>query len=319
MNNFGEIVGTCNSRSHYFEQPYYWDRNLKPHALPVLGGYMSLMTPLSINDHSEVVGLVLPGRDRRFGFLYTPRKGTQALGRDSAAASAQAINNDGKVVGYLRPRGDKSLEPYAAAWTSDGGLESLAPDPIAGVRNTAASAINDRGQILVDVNATVFGGRSTALLQPDGSYQPLPGARAKGEVVGLALSSDGKVAGRRYRPNQHAFYWNGGRMIDLGTLSGMSNELMSIAYGVNSSGQVVGYSDVVIGDHATAGAAFYWDERHGMLNLENMIDPSDELSGTIYISGAYAINDKGWILVQGGKTGDFFYGSRPMILVPASH
>lgn len=317
MNNRGEITGLCDSNSAYDAQPYYWDADHNPHAIPLIGGSTSLMTPNSINDHGEIVGLVQPDRRSRYGFVFSPSKGTRAVGRDSYYSEASGINNAGTAVGVFTPRGARTRAPRAVSWTADSGQQDLVAFPMDGAKRTAAVAINDRGQVLIRVNE-LLGQQTTALLEPDGTYRVLPGKASEGTVVGLALSSNGLVAGRRYAPNQHAFLWEGGDVVDIGTLSGKNPSLMSIAYGVNSAGQVVGYSDVVIGQNATKGAAFYYDKTNGMHNLEDLIDPSDPLAGKLSFDNAVAINDAGWIVVSAAKKGDFLWGGRPVILVPAS-
>jgi probable HAF family extracellular repeat protein len=70
-----------------------------------------------------------------------------------------------------------------------------------------------------------------------------------------ALNLSGQVAGISDMPGnatQHAFLYSGGKMIDLGTLSGRT---LSCAYGINDLGQVVGSSynyssGEIIDDHA---------------------------------------------------------------------
>ena len=50
---------------------------------------------------------------------------------------------------------------------------------------------------------------------------------------------------------RHAFLWQGGKLIDLGTLGGKESE----AAAINERGQIVGGSDTRTGSHASSGRA----------------------------------------------------------------
>lgn len=77
---------------------------------------------------------------------------------------------------------------------------------------------------------------------------------------------------------------------DLGDLPGGSNA--SYAFGINDSGQVVGYSEAVTGDRA-----FLWTSGGGMQNLGDLAGGSD-------VSYAYGINNSGQVVgASHGVTG----------------
>jgi probable HAF family extracellular repeat protein len=82
----------------------------------------------------------------------------------------------------------------------------------------------------------------------------------------------------------HAFLWQKGKMHDLGTLSG---DYLSIAYGINDSGQVVGESC----DVSNNCRAFIW-QNGSMTDLNLLVAPTkvDLLYGT-------DVNDSGQIAV----------------------
>ena len=110
-----------------------------------------------------------------------------------------------------------------------------------------------------------------------------------------ALSESGIVAGQTQTAGNaasHAFVWNDGNIVDLGTLTpdGSGN---SGAYAVNSVGQVVGFSQTATAPNYSA---FLWE--HGSLvDLNNLID-NPPASG-IHLVYAYAIAESGEILAFG--------------------
>lgn len=81
----------------------------------------------------------------------------------------------------------------------------------------------------------------------------------------------------------HAFFWQNGVMTDLGTLLGDSN---SVAYDINSKGQVVGVScDVNFNCRP-----FLW-ENGAMTDLNSLIRSNCSL----YLTFGSGINDRGEI------------------------
>jgi probable HAF family extracellular repeat protein len=108
------------------------------------------------------------------------------------------------------------------------------------------------------------------------------GINDTGDVVGASAAPTGFL---------HAFVWSGGAMQDLGTLGGSS----SSAYGINSSGKIVGYSYIPESENSHA---FLW-MAGGLLDLNSLL-PTD--SGW-ELNAAYAINDNGQIAGMGTYQG----------------
>lgn len=156
----------------------------------------------------------------------------------------------------------------------------------------SAKAINNKGAVLIwatDVPAKMhhsylwLDGKVTDMGTLGGTYSEvnqekmkfiIPGAIAyglndKNQAVGVSQAPDG---------NDHAFIWESGKMLDLGTLGGKTSE----ACDVNNLGQVVGYSDTAEGERH----AFIWDQKGGMRDLGIPGKPS----------AAYRINDKGQVM-----------------------
>src|SRR5262249_44260100 len=98
----------------------------------------------------------------------------------------------------------------------------------------------------------------------------------------------------------HATLWQGGGILDLGTLGGSTSE----ANGVNGNGQVVGYS--LLPDQSAA--AFIYQK--GPMN-----NPNTLLPGGSPPSNAVAITAAGQIAVNGTRQGDST--PRALLLTPS--
>ncbi|MBX3115029.1 MAG: DUF3466 family protein [Fimbriimonadaceae bacterium] len=105
--------------------------------------------------------------------------------------------------------------------------------------------------------------------------------------IGNSVNDQGKVVGQGLNsPGARAFYYQGGSgTIDIGTLPNGQN---AIAFGINNSGQVIGWSTTSPGFDGTT-TAFIWDSVNGMQSL-------GYLPGVINSSFAYGINDSGKVV-----------------------
>ena len=116
-----------------------------------------------------------------------------------------------------------------------------------------------------------------------------PASMTCGQVVGYAYSAGFS--------QYHAFSWTqAGGMVDLGTLGGTD----SYAYGVNASGQVVGYGRTSTG----AVHAFSWTQAGGMVDL-NLHIPSAPAGMELFYG--LAVSDNGSIVAY-ANTGTVLLG-----------
>ncbi len=207
-------------------------------------------------------------------------------------STARGINASRTIVGTYSPTQGTDT-PYAY---HDG---TLTPLPTLGfvtgaTTSNAAVAINDAGTIAGTVQAGDDPTVSRAATWTDGTLTLLPGLRAGDTAHAVAIASNGLVAGDSavHGGQPHAVRWSGGVATDLGDM-GNPNHL-SVAYGVNASGDVVGYSPNA---NLDGNGAFLYTQGH-------MVALRDRVSGLpngYTIQQGLAITDAGVILATGWR------------------
>lgn len=163
-----------------------------------------------------------------------------SLGGGSAVAFS--LNGSGTIVGWAQ-----TVSGIQSAVLSTGGLFQVLP-PLSGGMDTYAYGINASGTV---VGISYINGQAHGEVWSGGATQDLGAG-----VFATGINDGGAIIGG----NGHAFVLANGAFRDLGVLPGGD---WSAAYGINTSGTVVGYG--------TAGSgifrAFVWTPQNGMQEL----------------------------------------------------
>lgn len=212
---------------------------------------------------------------------------------------ATAVNNRGEIVGWAEngvadPTCDTSLQTLqfrAVIWEPDGTMKELPPLP--GDSTSAATAINDLGQVVGISGACgiAVGGVSAAhsVIWQNGVPSEIPNLGGHTWNTPTAINNQGTVvgfslpAGQDGTRNFEAFLWTqAGGLVRLGKLPG---DIRAEALGVNDNNQVVGLSRG--GPHLFR--AFIW--QNGVMTDLNCLT----VPGSSFLLFANDINDRGQI------------------------
>ena len=235
------------------------------------------------------------------GFVWEPGTGMTPLptfgGNNGFATS---VNAHGQVVGWAETEvedptcDDPQVLQFRAAIWDLGSDEMTELPPLPGDSTSAATGINNRGQVIgISGECDVAVGRFSAqhaVLWENGVPRDIGNLGGDSWHTPMAINSQGDVVGFSNPPagvgglfRAHAFLWTeGGGIEDLETLPGNTR---SQALGINSRGQIVGLSS-----GAPAGLRAFLYQDGVMTNLNDLVPDYD---GHLLFAGD--INDDGVI------------------------
>ena len=249
------------------------------HDLGTLGGKDSVGH--GINDGGQVTGWADTSSPSRFHAARWTGATVEDLNLPGSGESmGWGINSSGQVAGYADPTGGAGAQ---ACSTLDRNY-SLNCFPTLGGGSSDAYSINDSGQVTGSAYLSRQYLRSCRALDRN---EPPPISVRWEEVVseGYAINASGQIAGYSLVSGSiygHAARWTGTTPTDLGTLGGVYSK----AFGINTSGQVVGQAYT-----ASGGEDAFYTVGDTMYDLNTLLPAH---SGWL-LTGAAAINDNGQI------------------------
>lgn len=217
-----------------------------------------------------------------------------------AGFTPTAINNAGQIAGNLQK---VRTDPERAFLLSGGKLKALGT--LGGARSRA-NAINEAG----DVTGTALtrSGNTHAFVYTRGRLYDVD-KRQPGGSVGLAINAKREVVGQFSSTGLHAFLFSNNMLKDLGTLAAGT---VSLAYGINDAGVIVGESDIM---NSTAPITRAFVYRNGVMKDIGYLDNGPQ-GGADRRHGATAINNAGQVAgfsqVTGGALHLFLYSKDMM-------
>ncbi len=290
INNRGWIAGSSNLSGDETTRATLW-RDGTPLDLGTLGGPNSAVLWPGKNNAGMVSGVAETdeidplGEAWNCSFFFPTFTGHTCLGfvwQDGVMRPlptlggnngfATGANNRGQVVGWAENtvhdpscNTPQVLQFRAVRWDTRHGDRVLELPPLPGDTASAATAINDQGQVvgISGICADAVGGYSAAhaVLWEQGTPVDLGDLGGPAWNTPMAINHQGEIVGFANLPdgdpgafNAHAFLWTEeDGMRDLGTLPG---DAYSEGLGINDRGQIVGLS-------CTAGfgscRAFLWE------------------------------------------------------------
>jgi probable HAF family extracellular repeat protein len=240
INRFGQVLGNDATGAFIWK-----DGERTP--LGTFDG--SIVTGIDLNDKGQVVGVTRPEPGNR-AFIWENGTFTDLGTLGGSPTAPTSINNRGQVVGNSRLAG--STTGHAFLWERGvmTDIGSLAGGP------TFASAINDRGDIVGLSSIPLLGGKPYLWQKGVMTRIPIPGLSDFATFQINDISNAGHVVGASVETSGlwHAFVWRDGVYTELPAPGDR------YALGVNSSGEIAGYSTHSIG---MPGAWFWSVGRQG--------------------------------------------------------
>ena len=327
MNDDGDVVGILDTepspgvqQSHAFRFDY---ATRTVHVLDTLGGFSS--AAVAINNSDTAVGTASVSGSTEIAAVWSADGNAHRPGpfANGTAGSLNDINQRGTITGTA----GFSNGAVNAAIIRGNRLISLGT--LGGIQSEGRG-ISDRGHVVgVSKTADTGSGSYThAFLYfrgemedigtlPNGKTSVAAKVNSRGEVVGTAAVGPESTECCDPTP-EHAFLYRNGTLRDLGTFSGNDPHLLSKGIDINEHGDVLGWSQIADPSRPFEVVRHPFLYRKGqMLDVTTLIAPNDPLAAYAQFTDPAAINDQGWIAVNGYDVRDNI--ARVYLLVPKKH
>jgi probable HAF family extracellular repeat protein len=294
INDSNEVCGFGGSATKPIA--FVWSKAGSTTQLPVPPAITGGAVAMNIDNSGVVVGYGADAANHSRALVWTANVPRDIGDLGGGIALGNGINKYGHVVGYSI---DKTGNYQAFVWSGATGMVNLG-SALGGPNE--ACAINDSDVIVGGTGVTGQDGFAYSSTTGFHSLGDFDGGRSTS--VGRAINANGEVVGTAQDAAgvNHAFTWTSASgIVRLAEPSGVT---ASAAYGINSSGLVVG--SVV----TTAEEACVWSST-GTLRL---LTPSTiGLPTGVSLVYAQAINSSGYIVALGSDNNTYFlspsYGS----------
>lgn len=229
INDEGQVVG-YSAYSGYSFRASLWGEGSTAQDLGALlsGEYSSGSKAFGINKYGQIVGASTCSHGYEHAVLWTTYLEDISGTNDLVNASANAVNNDGTVVGQRWG--------HAFIWNRETGMSEI---NVSGLLNTTAVDINNLGQVIGQPYSTTAGGQSFVWQEGYGVnfIGTLPYTSANSYSLADDINNVGQVVGMS---NDQAFIWDNVNGIQ--SLPLLSGHLRGAANSINDSGLIAGYS-----------------------------------------------------------------------------
>jgi len=277
INNSGTVVGISETAGNAALHPFVWTSGTGMVDLTTVTGQNTLRTAEGVNDSGTIVGQVIVG-GHQHAYSYTTAGVFTDLGMvpGGTTAAASSINASGQITGNATVGVATHTFLYSGGTMTDIG-------PVGGLDNQGI-AINSSGTIA----GYTEDGPEQAF-----TYSGTATDYGQGELFGINNAGT-SVGDNGLSSNAPIIISSTGVITTLGTFGGTS----ASAYGINSAGDVVGFSYTT--GNASEDAFVYIGGV--MYDLNSVLDGS---GAGWSLTDAVGINDSGQIVGDGMIGGQF--------------
>lgn len=290
LNNNGDVAGIYTSQTSGKRRAFVWNLALGFRDIGAL--QEGSLAATSINDQGVVAGFGYT-QNGNHAFTWTAESGIADLGIPAGSVDSQAtkISNSGFVMGRSQRLPSQNGQIFSTfLYKPSQGFQYL---PIAmGERGSDVFALDMNVLDEVVGYGAAPAGTRGFFYAPGKAFQLLSPSAGDNRSEAQAINDFEQIVGCTRNPaNVTACLWEDPLSpMRLGCLPGDNG---SNAFDINNFGQVVGVSAVNILNPIRQ-RAFVWTAERGMRDLNDMIPQSPGLA----LEGAFAINDRGQILVR---------------------